>query len=175
VPLPPPNLEEALRKGQIDVAALGGQFQQRAVAAGGLRPIFTELQQYGPFNGGQYVFRNDVLKKNPAAVAAFVNGVGKAIEWERTTPRDQVIAEQTKIIEGRHRPDENTATLKYWLSVGIPARYGVISDGDFSRWQNWLVASGAVKTPVDPARLYTNKFNPNAGAATTPTTTGGTG
>lgn len=172
VPLPPPNTEDALRKGQIDVAALGGQFQQRAVAAGGIRPIFTEFQQYGPFNGGQYVFRNDFIKKHPQAVTAFVDGVGRAIEWERDTPRAQVIAEQTKIIEGRHRPNENTSSLKYWLSVGIPAPYGRISNDDFARWQNWLVASGSVKQPVDPARLYTNKFNTNPTAATA-TATGG--
>jgi len=163
VPLPPPNTEDALRKGQIDVAALGGQFQQRAVAHGGVRPVFTEYQQYGSFNGGQYVFRNDFIKKHPAAVRAFVDGVGKAIEWERTTPRDQVIAEQTKIIEGRHRTNEDTSSLKYWLSVGVPSAYGQIADDDFSRWQNWLIASGAVKQPVDPSRLYTNKFNPHAG------------
>ncbi|WP_187703054.1 hypothetical protein [Nocardia yunnanensis] len=52
VPLPPPNIEDALRKGQIDAAALGGQFQQRALAVGGLRPVFTEITEYGPFRSG---------------------------------------------------------------------------------------------------------------------------
>ena len=37
VELPPPNTEDALRHDQIDVAALGGQFQQHAVAIGGVR------------------------------------------------------------------------------------------------------------------------------------------
>jgi ABC-type nitrate/sulfonate/bicarbonate transport system substrate-binding protein len=166
VPLPPPNTEDTLRKGQIDVAALGGQFQQRALAAGGIRPIFTEYEQYGAFNGGQYVFRDDFIKKNPKAVTAFVDGIGKAIEWERSTPRNEVIAHFTKIIEGRDRPNETTRSLKYWLSIGVPAKYGQISDDDFSRWQNWLVASGAVKQPVTPSELYTNEFNPNVGAAT---------
>lgn len=165
VPLPPPNTEDTLRKGQIDVAALGGQFQQRAVAAGGIRPVFTEYEQYGAFNGGQYVFRDDFIKKNPQAVTAFVDGIGKAIEWERSTPRAEVIAHFTKIIEGRSRPNETTKSLKYWLSIGVPAKYGEITDDDFSRWQNWLVASGAVKRPVEPSELYTNKFNPNIGSA----------
>lgn len=173
VPLPPPNTEDALRKGQIDIAALGGQFQQRAVAAGGIRPVFTEFEQYGAFNGGQYVFRDDFIKKHPQAVTAFVGGIGKAIEWERDTPRDQVIAQFTKIIESRKRPNETTKSLKFWLSVGVPSKYGVITDDDFSRWQNWLVASGAVKQPVDPSTLYTNKFNPNVAGATA-TATGGT-
>ncbi len=61
VALPPPNTEDALRHGQIDVAALSGQFQQRAVADGGVRAVFTDIQEYGPFNGGPYVFRNDFI------------------------------------------------------------------------------------------------------------------
>ncbi len=34
----------------------------------------------------------------------------------------------TKIINARHRPNENTATLKYWHSVGIPSKGGLMSD-----------------------------------------------
>ncbi|GAA4387152.1 ABC transporter substrate-binding protein [Tsukamurella soli] len=160
VPLPPPNTEDALRKGQIDVAALqGGQFQQRALADGGIRPVFTELEQYGPFNGSEYVVRNDLIAENPAAVTAFATGVAKAIEWQRTTPVDQVIAEFAKIINARHRPNEDTSTLKYWRSVGIPARYGAISDIDFTRWQSWLQDTGAISGPLQPSKFYTNRFN----------------
>ncbi|MGI5237660.1 ABC transporter substrate-binding protein [Dactylosporangium sp. CA-139066] len=162
VTLPPPNAEDALRKGQIDAVALSGQFRQRAEAAGGLRPLFTQVDLYGAFNGGQYVFRNDFIKKNPAAVRAFVDGVGKAIEWERTTPRDEVIATFTKIVEGRARPNETTATLKYWQSVGVPSSHGYIVDGDFTLWQDWLLTTGSVKQPPKPSDLYTNEFNPNA-------------
>ena len=80
VVLPPPNAEDALRKGQIDAVALSGQFQQRAVANGGVRPVFTDREEYGPFNGGPYVFRNDYIAKHPKTVEAFTTGVGKAIE-----------------------------------------------------------------------------------------------
>ncbi|WP_235916144.1 ABC transporter substrate-binding protein [Antrihabitans cavernicola] len=159
VALPPPNTEDALRKGQIDVAALGGQFQQRALANGGLRPVFTELDQYGKFNGGQYVFRNDLIAKNPDAATAFTTGVAKAIEWQKTTPRDQVIDKFTQIINARHRPNEDTSTLKYWLSVGVPSKYGQISDADFKNWESWLQDTGAISGPLDPSKLYTNKFN----------------
>jgi ABC-type nitrate/sulfonate/bicarbonate transport system substrate-binding protein len=166
VPLPPPNTEDSLRRGQIDVAALSGQFQQRAVADGGLRAVFTDLQEYGPFNGGPYVFRNDFIAKQPDAVKAFTGGVAKAIEWERTTPRAKVIAEFTKIISGRRRANEDTSTLKYWLSVGVPTKYGVIDDQDFTRWQGWLNDTGVVKGSIDASKLYTNKFNPYATPAT---------
>jgi ABC-type nitrate/sulfonate/bicarbonate transport system substrate-binding protein len=162
VALPPPNTEDALRHGQIDVAALAGQFQQRAVADGGVRAVFTDLQEYGPFNGGPYVFRNDFIAQHPDAVRAFVAGVAKAIQWERDTPRAKVIAEFTKIIEARHRANEDTSTLKYWLSVGVPAKGGLITDHDFTRWQSWLSDTGSVTGPLDASKLYTNKFNPYA-------------
>jgi ABC-type nitrate/sulfonate/bicarbonate transport system substrate-binding protein len=173
VTLPPPNTEDALRRGQIDVAALGGQFRQRAVAAGGVRPLFTQVDLYGPFNGGQYVFRNDFIKKNKDAVRSFVDGVGKAIEWARSTPREEVIATFTKIVEGRSRPSETSETLKYWQSVGVPSYHGFITDNDFTLWQEWLLTTGSVKQAPDPADLYTNEFNPNATSAEVPASAAG--
>ncbi|WP_245718279.1 ABC transporter substrate-binding protein [Nocardia miyunensis] len=160
IPLPPPNIEDAVRKGQVDVASLSGQFQQRALAVGGLRPVFTELDEFGgPIDGGPYVFRNDVIAKHPDAVRTFTTGVAKAIEWERDTPRDQVVAKMSQIIEARHRAGEDTSTLKYWLSVGIPAKYGVISDQDFTRWESWLRDTGAIHGKLDVSKFYTNKYN----------------
>jgi ABC-type nitrate/sulfonate/bicarbonate transport system substrate-binding protein len=164
VALPPPNTEQALRKGQIDVAGLSGQFQQRAEAGGGLRLVFSDFQEYGPFNGGPYVFRNDFIAKHPAAVRAFTAGVAKAIEWERTTPRAQVIARFTKIIDGRHRANEDTSSLKYWRSVGVPSKGGLLSNADFTRWQSWLNDTGSVKGALDASKLWTNEFNPYAKA-----------
>jgi len=166
VVLPPTNQEDALRRHQVDVAALSGQFQQLALAHGGIHPLWTQLDQYGRFNGGQYVFRRDLIAKNPDAVRAFVDGVGKAIEWERTTPQDQVRAEFVKIIEARERTNENTESIRYWLSSGVPSSYGEIQDSDFDLWKDWLLSTGSVKEVPDSDDLYTNEFNPNAGSAT---------
>ena len=163
VTLPPPNTEDALRHHQIDVAALSGQFQQLALAHGGVHPLWTELQQYhGPFDGGQYVFRTDFIKQNPDAVRAFTAGVAKAIQWENTTPRAQVLAELTKIIDARHRTNENTTSIKYWLSSSVPSKYGVINDQDFDRWKSWLTTTGSVKQVPPFSKIYTNEFNPYA-------------
>jgi len=162
VTLPPTNTEDALRHHQIDVAALSGQFQQLALAHGGIHPLWTELQQYGPFDGGQYVFRTDFIKKNPAAVKAFVDGVGRAIEWEKATPRKQVIAKFSEIINARKRTNENTDSIKYWLSSGVPSKYGQITDADFTLWKDWLLTTGSVKKVPTSSALYTNEFNPNA-------------
>ena len=159
VPLPPPNLEDALRKGQVDAAALSGQFQQRALSVGGIRPVFTETEEFGPINGGPYVFRNDFIEKNPDAVRAFTTGVAKAIEWSRTTPRDQVIKRFSDIINVRQRPGETTETLKYWLSPGVPSIHGELSDGDFTRWEPWLRGTDALDGDLDPSSFYTNDYN----------------
>lgn len=168
VTLPPVNQEDALRRGQVDVAGLSGQFKQRADAAGGLRTLWDQHSQYGPFNGGPYVFRNDFIGKNPEAVRAFVDGVGKAIQWARLTPRDEVVRVQTQIIDARKRPNETSETLKYWLSPGVPSYYGYIVDEDFERWSDWLVSTGAVQEPPPAAELYTNEFNDNATTAVQP-------
>ncbi|MEU6187907.1 ABC transporter substrate-binding protein [Nocardia sp. NPDC047038] len=162
VVLPPPNTEDAVRRGQVDVAALSGQFQQRAIANGGLRPVFTDYEEFGPFNGGQYVFRNDFIAKNPDSVRAFVDGVAKAIEWQKTTPRDQVVAKFTEIIEKRKRSGEDASSVKYWLSVGVPAVNGVIVDADFVRWEDWLRDTGAITGSFEPSKFYTDKYNSQA-------------
>lgn len=165
VVVPPNNTEEAIRKGQIDAGALSGVLQDHAVASGGLRSLFSDVSLFGPFDGGQYVLRNDFIKTNPQAVKAFVSGVARAIEWERTTPRQQVIAEFTKIIEGRRR-GESTANLKYWKSVGIPAKGGLVSDADFTRWVAWLKQAGIIANDnLDVGKLYTNAFNSFASGA----------
>jgi ABC-type nitrate/sulfonate/bicarbonate transport system substrate-binding protein len=164
VVLPPNNTEEAIRKGQVDVGALGGVLQDHAVAAGGLRSLFSDYTLFGSFNAGQYVLRNDFIKKNPNTAKTFVTGVAKAIEWERITPRAQVIAEFTKIIDGRGR-NESTDNLKFWKSVGIESRGGAISDKDFTQWTSWLNQVGIVKGTLTPSKYYTNSLNALASGA----------
>ncbi|MGW3472865.1 ABC transporter substrate-binding protein [Saccharopolyspora sp. NPDC000995] len=159
VVIPPLNAEQALRYGQLDVAALQAVNQDHAVATGGLRSLISDVQAFGPYNGGPYVLRNDFIKKYPETTKIFVSAVARAIEWERSTPRDQVIAEFTKIINARGR-NEDTSTLQYWKSVGI-THGGLISDKDFTLWEPWLKQQGFIKgARIDTSKLYTNEFNP---------------
>ena len=164
VVLPPNDTEQAIRRGQVDVGSLSGVLQDHAVATGGLRSLFSDYELFGAFNGGQYVLREDFIAQHPAAAKELVTGVAKAIEWERTTQRSEVIARFTSIIEGRGR-NEKTDNLKYWKSVGVPAKGGVITDKDFTRWQGWLEGSGIVaRGALKPSELYTNELNAVAGA-----------
>jgi ABC-type nitrate/sulfonate/bicarbonate transport system substrate-binding protein len=159
VVIPPVNAEQALRNGQLDVVALQGILQDHAVAAGGVRSLFSDVQAFGPYNGGPYVLRTDFIRKYPETTKIFVSAVAKAIEWERTTPREQVIARFTKIIQARGR-NESTGTLKYWKSVGV-THGGLISDKDYTLWEPWLEQQGYIKgDKIDTSKLYTNEFNP---------------
>lgn len=159
VVLPPINTEQAVRNGQVDVGALSGVLQDHALAAGGVRSLISDVAAFGPYNGGPYVLRTEFIKKYPETTKVFVSGVAKAIEWERATPRDEVIARFTKIIQSRGR-NEDTSTLKYWKSVGI-AKGGLITDQDFTLWTGWLRQAGYLKSDqINTEKLYTNEFNP---------------
>jgi len=157
VVVPPNSIEEALRRGQVDVGALSGVLQDHALAGGGVRPLFDDYRLFGAFAGGQYVFRNDFIAKNPTTVKTLATGIAKAIHWENTTPRDEVIAKFRSIISSRGR-GESTQTLQYWKSSGLPG-YGVIAEKDFTRWTAWLQQAGIISGTLNASSIYTNRFN----------------
>ncbi|SEF00460.1 ABC-type nitrate/sulfonate/bicarbonate transport system, substrate-binding protein [Arthrobacter alpinus] len=161
VVLPPNDTEQAIRRGQIDAGSLGSVLQDKALAAGGLRALFTDVEFFGSFPGGQYVFRDDFIKENPTTVRTFTTGVAKAIEWETTTPRADVIARFTKIIQARGR-SESTDALQYWKSVGVP-NAGIIEDKHFTLWAGYLKDAGLISGELQPSKYYTNDFNDLAG------------
>jgi ABC-type nitrate/sulfonate/bicarbonate transport system substrate-binding protein len=162
VALPPVNTEQSLRQKQIDVAVLGGVIRDKAVAGGGIRTVFTDFQLLGPFSAGAYVFRDDFITRNPGTVRAFVTGLGKAIEWARSQPRETVVARLEAIIAKRGR-NEDPSLVRYWKSTGVAGRGGVISDQEFGTWIDWLAAEGELKgAKPKPADIYTNEFNPFA-------------
>ncbi|WP_410821003.1 ABC transporter substrate-binding protein [Micromonospora sp. 050-3] len=160
VALPPVNTEQSLRQRQIDVAVLGGVIRDKAVASGGIRTIFTDYELLGAFSGGTYVFRDDFIKRNPETVKAFVTGVGKAIEWARTQPRETVVTRMRDIIGKRGR-NEDPSLVAYWKSSGVAGRGGVIDEQEFGTWIDWLAGEGELKGDrPKPGDVYTNRFNP---------------
>ncbi|MFI8426083.1 ABC transporter substrate-binding protein [Streptomyces sp. NPDC085479] len=157
--VPPVNTEQALRAGQIEVGVLTGILRDKAVASGGIRPLFTDVQLLGPFSAGTYIMTERFIKQNPDTVRTFVTGVAKAIEWSRTTPREEAVARMTAIVEKRGR-NEDTTALQYWRSYGIAETGGRIPDKEFQLWLDWLGERGEIaKGRFTPSDLYTNKFN----------------
>ncbi|MDG4759189.1 ABC transporter substrate-binding protein [Micromonospora sp. WMMD710] len=160
VALPPVNTEQSLRQKQIDVAVLGGVIRDKAIAGGGIRTIVTDYELLGAFSAGTYVLRDDFIKRNPETVKAFVTGVGKAIEWARTQPRETVVARMRDIIAKRGR-NEDPSLVSYWKSSGVAGRGGVIGEQEFGTWIDWLAAEGEIKGDrPKPTDIFTNRFNP---------------
>ncbi|MFD7611464.1 ABC transporter substrate-binding protein [Streptomyces sp. NPDC059828] len=157
--VPPLNTEQSLRRGQIEVGVLGGVLRDKALATGGIRPLFTDHQLLGDFSAGSYVLTERFIERNPVTARTFVTGVAKAIEWARTTPREDVVARMTEIVRKRDR-NEDTATLGYWQSHGVAETGGRIGDKEFRLWIDWLAERGEIgKDRIKASDLYTNQFN----------------
>ena len=89
-----------------------------------------------------------------------MQGVARAIEWSRDTPREQVIARFSEIIRKRGRT-ENDAAIKYWRSFGVNGRGGTIAEREFQLWIDWMVKDGELAPgQIAASSVYTNELNP---------------
>jgi ABC-type nitrate/sulfonate/bicarbonate transport system substrate-binding protein len=157
--VPPVNTVQSLRQKQIEVGVLGGILREKATQRGGVRKLFSDFDLLGAFTAGTLVFTERFIKDNPDTVRTFTTGVAKAIEWSRTTPREQVIERKLAIVGKRGR-NEDPGALQHWKSTGVAEKGGKILDKELSLWANWLADRGEIKADqVKVADLYTNDFN----------------
>lgn len=162
VVIPPAGTEQALRQGQLDAGTLGGVLKDKALERGGLRPLFTDVQLFGPFTAGSVVLREDFIARNPTTTRVFVEAYAKAIHWTQTRPREEVVDRFRQIIARRGRSEDSTA-VAYWKSSGVTGTGGVIAGKEFQTWIDWLGREGEIEPgDVKLADLYTNVFNPYA-------------
>ncbi|WP_028924015.1 ABC transporter substrate-binding protein [Pseudonocardia acaciae] len=162
--VPPVNTEQSLRQRQIEVGALDGVLREKALARGGIRKLFSDVELLGAFTAGSYVIKKSFVERNPETVRTFVSGVGRAIEWSRTTPRAEVIERFTKIMTDRRR-NEDTDPLRYWKTYGVAGTGGLIKDAELQVWIDWLADRGDIpRGSVKAGDLYTNEFNSYAKA-----------
>jgi len=159
VAIPPVNSEQVLRQKQVDIATLGGILRDKALERGGIHAIFRDYDLFGEFTSASYVLRTDFIAKNPNSARKFVSATGQAIEWTRSTPREQVIERFAKIIRERKR-NEDPSALKYWRAVKAKTRGGAIADREFQIWIDWLVRDGQLRPgQAKPAGYFTNELN----------------
>ena len=157
---PPLSGEQALRQRQLDVTTLGGVLKEKALERGGIHPLFSDRQLFGDFSTSSTVMRTDFIQKNPHTTRKFIAACAKALEWLKTTPREEVIARFEKISKARNTTDDISA-LKYWKSTGVASKGGLVAEKDFTVWVDWLVREGELKTGQWKATdFYTNAFNP---------------
>lgn len=160
--VPPVNGEQLLREKQVDVASLGDIYRDRALERGGVRSLFSDYELYGEFTAGSYVMKTSFVKQNPKTVRRFVEATAKAIEWARSTPREEVVARCVALMKKRGRNEEDSA-IRFWRSYGVAGKGGLIAERDFQIWIDWMIKSGELKPgEIDLSRVYTNEFNPYA-------------
>lgn len=160
VVLPPLNAEQALREKQIDAVLLSGVLREVALAHGGLRLLTTEFDLYGSATLDSYVLRTDFMRDAPNTSRRFVEATAKAIAWVQTHPREEVVDRFAKIVQqrGRHETDK---IVRYWRSIGIPHRGGLLDDSAFARFIDWYAKNGSpLIGRVRPQDVYTNALNP---------------
>lgn len=159
VALPPINVEQALRQGTLDVAVLSGIYRDRALERGGLRLLFSDRDLFGSFTAGSHVLRNDFIASRPQTARKLVEGLGRALDWSRTTPREQVI-ERFKSIIAKRKRNEDDSVIKYWRSYGVNGPQGRIDPHDFQIWIDWMVRAGDLQRgQLDVSAVYTNALN----------------
>ncbi|CAH2603275.1 ABC transporter substrate-binding protein [Rhodovastum atsumiense] len=163
VVLPPSNAEQALRLRQIDAVFLSPIFREKAASRGGIRLLQSDFELFGEFTTGSYVLTRRFIARNPNAARVFVSGTARAIEWAHTREPAEVVARLAEIIHRRNRGGEDDSAVRYWKSIALGAKGGVLADRNFTLFLDWFRANGnAAVARLKPAEVYTNAFNPYA-------------
>ena len=161
VVIPPISAEQTLRQGQVDAAHFLSITQDIASEKGGLRRIVTDYDLFGSFNAGSYVLAERFIREKPNTARKFVEGVARAVEWARTTPRAEVMARLERSLRERKRSPQAITMLKYWRPPAKHTRGGLLTERDFSIWIDWLVKDGKLgPSSIKPSDVFTNQFNP---------------
>jgi ABC-type nitrate/sulfonate/bicarbonate transport system substrate-binding protein len=162
VPLPGVNQEAALRDGTVDAALLSFATKEFALASGGLRPLATDTDLVGTYNGGSYAVADSLIEENPEAAREFVAGVAKAIEYERTHDTAEVLEVYGDWLDAHDRSEEKQI-YELWAGNGVATEGGVLDEKDFTIWLDWLDAEGEVDADsLDVSEIFTNDLNPYA-------------
>jgi len=160
VTLPTANFELGLRTGQVDAVPLWSGALVVAQKEGGIRELFNPYDQFGAFTQACLVMSEKFIEANPEVVKDFTQGVAKAIAFTQSHPKEEVIEVYSEWLK-EHGRDEEVALAQGWVTTGVANAGGAISDSEFTRWIDWMVAKGEIEEgAVTPAEMYTNEFNP---------------
>jgi sulfonate transport system substrate-binding protein len=151
VVMPEPNLEQALRQGDIDVIGLHTT-TDAILAHGGLKFLFSDWEAFDGNTGGATpsYFSEKFIKAHPDVVKRFVKAYVRALNW--------INANEQKALEITVRKAGSK------LDLARPTFYapdGLIKEESITSWINLLVKFDEIKPGVKPEQIYTNEFNPN--------------
>jgi ABC-type nitrate/sulfonate/bicarbonate transport system substrate-binding protein len=155
--VPGPQLEQTLRSGQVDVAALGywqATFEGVLKEHGGVRAVFDDTDVLGEIAGGFIVLRRDFVEAHPGAARHFVEQSTRAADWSRENPD-----EARKVLAGiLERRGENAELARYWTGFGL--RPGAqATERDLGFWIEVLEREGSL--PEGKFKAADLLFQPN--------------
>lgn len=157
--VPPPQYEQVLRSGQVDVVVASSPFSDKILEGGGTRVVTNLFDVLGEKIGGGgygYIVRQDLIDKKPDVVKKLVAVYVKADQWAEANPEEarKVVAEILK------KRNQNPDMAKYWKAPHL-RDYGLWTDADVQFWLEWFVKDKKIKEgELKPSHVYTNEFNP---------------
>jgi ABC-type nitrate/sulfonate/bicarbonate transport system substrate-binding protein len=160
VVIPPVNMEEALDQHQLDGAVMGGAVREKAERDGGVRRVFKDIEFLGSYLNTCTVLSDSFIEDHPVATKELVAGIAKAIRFMQTEPAAKVVKLGDEVAEENGFP-EDKETIKYWKSLGVPGKGGLILPREFPLWIKYLEEEGELDPgSVTPEDAFTNEFNP---------------
>ncbi|HEY3424637.1 MAG TPA: ABC transporter substrate-binding protein [Negativicutes bacterium] len=149
--MPESNLEQALRQGDIDAAAMHKN-PEVITASGELRLLFTDYDVWGSDGGGTpFYFSEKFIQEKPDVVRRFVAAVAKTNNWAN--------ANEQKAID--MTVEKNKLDPKS-LRTGHFGPDGIIKAETAQIWIDLLTQYGEIKPGLQANQVYTNEFNPFA-------------
>ena len=150
VSIPEPNLEQALRQGNVDVIGLHNT-KDFILSRGGLRYLFSDWEAFNGDTGGATptFFTDKFIKEHPNVVKRFVRAYVKSLNWVNEHPEEAV--------------DITVAKANSKRELARPVHFapnGIIKEESVTSWIDILTNFGDIKPGLKPEQVYTNEFNP---------------
>jgi sulfonate transport system substrate-binding protein len=129
-----PNIGAALRAKRVDCGVLPLPFGATEQAKGGIRPLFSGIDAFPPYSVTMQVATNDILKRSPDAVKAYLADYVDCLHWLYAP-------------ENRKKAVEITADLAKSPPEVVDAYF--LTAKDYYRDPNACVSAGLVQTLAD--------------------------
>ncbi|HWR44952.1 ABC transporter substrate-binding protein [Sporomusa sp.] len=148
--MPEPQLDQALRQGDIDLAMMH-KTTDFIKERGEFQVIFSDYDIWGTIGGATPAYFSErFIQEKPDVVKRFVTAVAKTNNWANANP------EKALEITAK-RADVDPKTIK----PGHYAKDAVILEDTVTVWINLLTDFNEIKGGIKPEQIYTNEFNPN--------------
>lgn len=128
------NQAAAIRESRIDCGILILPFMNAEVAKGGLRPLFTGGDAFGPYSVIFQVVTNEFLNKNPDAVRSYLADYVRGLQW---------------LYDPGNRKKAVEITADFTKSPSDVLDSYFMTERDYFRDRHACLTGAAVQAPID--------------------------